>query len=608
MCGIFGVVTDSGVNGADLSFIARHCMQRGRDSSGLIWFKDDKYRVSRADYEITRLLKQTDWSDSNVVMGHSRLITNGLNDNQPVVRDGFFVIHNGIIVNEDQVWNSIGVERRFQVDSEAIIGVALAHMRDGGGLKQLSDKIISTCNGTISAILGFPEIGKGLLISNNGSLYVGWKGRGMYFASESYPLRAIGCTDVDQILNGGYIIDLPRAKDIEVSDFNIKRRVNLIPSVKLTKQEESMLEYREPELKRCTRCILPETMPFISFDSDGVCNYCRNYKPRNNPKPKEELFKLVEPYRRANGPDCIVPLSGGRDSCYSLHLVVNELGMRPIAYTYDWGMVTDLARRNISRICSKLGVENIIIAADIAKKRENIKKNLIAWLKSPHLGMVSILTAGDKHFFRYIEVVKKQTGIDLNLWGVNPLEVTHFKAGFLGIKPDFENKRVYMSGPLRQLNYQYRRFLAMLKSPGFFNSSLWDTISGEYYRSFKRKTDYFHIFDYWRWDEQVIDRTLKEYDWELAPDTRTTWRIGDGTAAFYNYIYYTVAGFTEHDTFRSNQIREGQITREEALSLVKEENRPRYQNIRWYLDAVGLDFKYVIPIINSIPKLYQHKL
>ena len=116
----------------------------------------------------------------------------------------------------------------------------------------------------------------------------------------------------------------------------------------------------------------------------------------------------------------------------------------------------------------------------------------------------------------------------------------------------------------------------------------------------------FHIFDYWRWDEERINKTLlNKYNWETASDTSTTWRIGDGTAAFYNYIYYTVAGFTEHDTFRSNQIREGDISRDYALKLVKEENKPRYQNIRWYLDTLELDYVDVIKIVNSIPKLYK---
>ena len=67
--------------------------------------------------------------------------------------------------------------------------------------------------------------------------------------------------------------------------------------------------------------------------------------------------------------------------------------------TYDLGMVTDLARRNIARICGTLGVENIIVAADIHWKRENIKKNIIALLKSPELGMIPLFMAGDKYFF-----------------------------------------------------------------------------------------------------------------------------------------------------------------------------------------------------------------
>jgi hypothetical protein len=190
---------------------------------------------------------------------------------------------------------------------------------------------------------------------------------------------------------------------------------------------------------------------------------------------------------------------------------------------------------------------------------------------------------------------------------VNPLEVTHFKAGFLGIPPDFEEEKVYMNGIRKQLRYQYKRLKAMSESPGYFNSSVWDTISGEYYRSFTEKSDYFHLFDYWRWDENIVNDRLKEYEWELAVDTTTTWRIGDGTAAFYNYLYYTVAGFTEHDTFRSNQIREGQITRDEALTLVEDENTPRYKNIRWYLDTLGLDFVDVIKRVNSIPRLYHEE-
>ena len=604
MCGIFGIISNTTIKGDDLRLLAHHSEQRGKDSSGLFISNSSSYDLHRANKAITSLLKDVNTAKTGLVMGHSRLITNGLADNQPVYRDSVCVIHNGIVVNHDALWAQIGKTRQQEIDTEIIAAIAADHLEKGGQVEGIAQRVLSLCDGVVACALALPKLGKLCLFSNNGSLYHGTKGSAHYFASESYPLTQLKCEAVAQVRSEGLVIDIPTSPNDPKIHEHAQRTTNLIPGLGTHQAEENMLEYRRYTLRRCTKCILPETMPYIRFDEAGVCNYCHNYKPRNKPRPVEEIFKLVEPYRRAHGDDCIVPFSGGRDSCYGLHLIAKELKMKPITYTYDWGMVTDLGRRNISRMCARMGVENIIVADDIALKRRNIAMNLTAWLKSPHLGMVSVLTAGDKHFFRHVKTVQQQTGISLNLWGVNPLEVTHFKAGFLGVPPDFEEERVYSHGAMKQLRYQWLRFKAMSQSPGYFNTSLWDTLSGEYYRSFDKKIDYYHIFDYWRWDEKIIDDTLlNEYDWERAPDTSTTWRIGDGTAAIYNYIYYTVAGFSEHDTFRSNQIREGDLTREQALVLVDDENRPRYPNLKWYLDAVGLDFAKVIPVINAIPKL-----
>lgn len=605
MCGIFGYISKTEIENESLSLLVDHARQRGQDSSGIVSLKEGVYSVRRADHDINRLVRKHKDVRSKVLFGHSRLITNGLADNQPVVRNDIVLVHNGIIVNEDEIWEKLPLKRELKIDSEVIAALAEHHLAQKQSIETLADKITLACKGVVACALAIPSLGKLVLFSNNGSLYTGTTKNGdLFFSSESYPLAQLKCENINQIKDCSKIIDIPKGKAVLASS-DSSRVEDLIPPLQYIKTEEHLLDFNKADIRRCSKCILPETMPFIYFDDKGVCNYCNNYRLRNVPKPKEELFELVKPYRRKNALDCIVPFSGGRDSCYGLHLIVNELGMNPITYTYDWGMVTDLGRRNISRMCSQLGVENIIIAADISKKRRNIAMNLKAWLKSPHLGMISIFTAGDKHFFRHVETVKKQTGISLNLWGVNPLEVTHFKAGFLGIKPDFEEEKVYAHGTMKQLRYHYLRTKAMFQSPGYFNRTLWDTLSGEYYRSFTEKKDYYHIFDYWTWDEKTIDDTLlNDYDWETAVDTNTTWRIGDGTAGFYNYIYYTVAGFTEHDTFRSNQIREGQISRDVALRLCEDENKPRYQNIKWYLDTLGADFGDVIKIVNSIPKLY----
>jgi len=605
VCGIFGFTSSS--KNADkkiLKKIILESQKRGSDSSGLVILKEN-YEIFKSDREVNYLIKNKNL-ESSFVIGHTRLITNGYADNQPVNVKDNLVIHNGIITNENKIWERLNKSPDLKIDTETLVEYFTDGIGKNKSIDQISNEVLETFEGVVCSAILLSKLGKLILLSNNGSLFIHEGNEGeIYFASEKYTLVSAGLKNIRQIKNGFEIFDVP-ASSLNLVEDSHTRNNELIYEFKVNSEESNLLEYNLPNIKRCTKCILPETMPFIKFNEDGVCNYCTNYTPRNNPKPKEHLIEKLEKYKRNYGDDCLVPFSGGRDSCMGLHLIVKEFGMKPITYTYDWGMVTDLGRRNISRMSAKLGVENIIVAADIHKKRSNIKKNISAWLKNPDLGMVNIFTAGDKHFFRYLENVKKETGISLNLWGVNPLEVTHFKAGFLGMPPEFAEEKVYYNGIQKQIRYHSLRFKAMLKSPAYFNDSLFDTLQGEYYRSFLEKSDYYHLFDYWRWDEHEVDETLCNlYDWEKAIDTNTTWRIGDGTAAFYNYIYFTVAGFSEHETFRSNQIREGDITREAALKLALDENIPRFQNIRWYLDCIGLDFKDVISTINSIPKLYD---
>ena len=281
-------------------------------------------------------------------------------------------------------------------------------------------------------------------------------------------------------------------------------------------------------------------------------------------------------------------------------LFKKELGIQPVAYTYDWGFVTDLARRNISRMCGELNVEHILVAADIKWKRENVRKNLLAWLNKPDLGMIPLLMAGDKHFFYYATQIKKQLGLDLTIFSMNRLEKTGFKSGFAGVNEtkDFEKTHGLAAKNLAILCGYYA--LNFLKNPKYINRSIFDTITG-FTAFYLAEKDYEQLFDFIPWDEKVIQNTLiQNYDWERAPDSVSTWRIGDGTAPFYNYVYLKGKGFTEHDTFRSNQIREGQIDRDTALKLVMAENAPRPEAFKWYCDAVNVDATCATDAINRI--------
>ena len=78
-------------------------------------------------------------------------------------------------------------------------------------------------------------------------------------------------------------------------------------------------------MKRCTRCVLPENYPRIGFSEAGVCNYCLTHRKWEY-KEKEELDKFLEPFRnKGERYDCIVGISGGRDSSYALYYLVTDL-------------------------------------------------------------------------------------------------------------------------------------------------------------------------------------------------------------------------------------------------------------------------------------------
>jgi len=590
------------------------------------------------------------------VMGHSRLVTNGSqlvsSNNQPVVKGGMLGIHNGIIVNESKLWSlHPELERAYEIDTEVMLALIRKYLGNGQDVATAISRTAAEIVGTFSISLLAADLNMLALATNNGSLYTLTDGRGLFaFASEEYFLKELArrmrlgtdgaCAIRPVVSDHGVVLDL---ENFRLQEFSFAVPSHGLPQGSLLKEpyrivvdsitnggplrelildpakiavsqkassEAALLEYnlqRLRALRRCSNCLLPETFPFIEFHERGTCNYCIHYTIKNQPKPIDELLEIVRPYRRTDGGhDCIVPYSGGRDSTHTLHVVKNVLKLNPIAFTYDWGMVNDLARRNIARVCGKLKVENVIVAADISWKRENIRKNILAWLRRPDLGMVPLFMAGDKFFFYYADQVKKRTGVRLNIWGINPLENTDFKVGFLGVPPDHQKERIYSLSLGRQGKLFWNIAKRVVENPGYLNSSVWDTLGSFVSRSIVPHRDYYHLYDYYRWDEQEIENLVRdEYHWETAIDTRTTWRIGDGTAAFYNYVYCTVAGFSEYDTFRSNQIREGALSREEGLYLIEEENRPRYASIKWYTDIVNLDFATVINRINGVPKLYS---
>lgn len=636
MCGIFGVVVSSRTSLATrdvfklFEALGDASQTRGREGSGVLAAIAGQTYVHRSPDAFDRLVISDAYRELSarlsadpaalkhgaLMIGHARLATNGSQgvegNNQPVGYDGIYCLHNGIVVNADALWGSLSPLRaNTGVDSEVISALVKDRLNAGQDFVMAVRSALARLDGEYSVSVADARSGNLALATNNGSLYYATDAtRGvLVFASELYIVRTLVSRHAALLGESAEAVQVPRGEVLVVGRESLTIGAP-DPAQKCERLEvhDTMIEAtrRRMSLRRCIRCVLPETMPFISFGHDGICNYCRNYRPKQL-LGEDKLEQMLSRFRSRDGsPDCVIAFSGGRDSSYALHLLKRRYNMNPIAYTYDWGMVTDIARRNQARMCGKLGVEHIWISADIGAKRRNIGANVRAWMHKPDLGMVPLFMAGDKQFFYHGHRTMKNTNIKMMVFATNHYEKTDFKIGFCGIPPVTDQGRpnyLNLGRKVALLRYYLWQFL---RNPRYLNRSVPDTFRAflSYY-ALDNEATFLHLYDYVPWDEREIDRTLiGEYGWETAPDSTSTWRIGDGTAALYNYIYRTVCGFSEQETFRSNQIRENVITRDEALALVEQESVPRFESIQEYCSLIGVQFSELLSSVYRLKRLY----
>jgi predicted PP-loop superfamily ATPase len=118
--------------------------------------------------------------------------------------------------------------------------------------------------------------------------------------------------------------------------------------------------------QKCTRCVMDTSALDIIFDQEGICNYCTEFIKKNNhlfedlEKKKESLINFVKKVKddgRNNKYDCIVGISGGVDSSWTL-VKAKELGLRPLAVHMDNGWNSELAQNNIANLVQKLDISS----------------------------------------------------------------------------------------------------------------------------------------------------------------------------------------------------------------------------------------------------------
>jgi len=652
VCGIFGVIAyaDSKISTKKLESSVLKAFHesesRGKDSSGALSVTSKNLFITKSPERGRDLVKTDEFrtvlkssignylqGETFAFFGHTRMATHGSaeihENNQPIIAQQSVVLHNGIIVNFEEIYlKNPQLSQMYDVDSEVLISLINFFQQSEPTELDSIIKASDMCLGANTFMYINSESNNIYLNTSNGSLYLYEdKSLGLYvFASERQTLEKIIFDLVDESkINSIYrpkknsptVISLKRKQGIAADSFTyseenyviLKREIVMIKapnSFRDSQTKHSVSEnYKKmskkfyeslPDTKnitRCKICILPINYPFLEFDINGVCEFCKNKKVF----PQHGIKKFIEDLEINSNSRYLVPISGGRDSCYALHVLAKELNLDLVAFTYDWGFVTDVARRNISRMCGELGIEHILVAADLKKKRKNVQLNVSAWLRKPHLGMIPLFMAGDKDFFKFATQIRQGMTLSGTIFGMTRFEPAGFKTGFAGINENRQHEKTFDLGISNKLKLACFYGGQSLKNRGYLNSSIFDSLSG-YQSYYFRKKDYLQIFDYINWNEkEVVSKIKSQYGWENSPTMTNTWRIGDASAPFYNYIYSYFAGFNENDVYLSNLVRDGQIDRSEAIRLIEEYNMPDGVGFGKYCELIGLSSEFVIDSI-----------
>lgn len=116
---------------------------------------------------------------------------------------------------------------------------------------------------------------------------------------------------------------------------------------------------------------MPDTYPGIDFNDEGICNFCASHKPHQY-LGENKLIDLVNSTKKISKFDCLIPLSGGKDSIFILYYAVKRLNLKAVAVNYDSGMQSEMALNNIKNATSILGVPLVIKSANKKLQRKRL--------------------------------------------------------------------------------------------------------------------------------------------------------------------------------------------------------------------------------------------
>ncbi|MFW8600411.1 N-acetyl sugar amidotransferase [Desulfobacterota bacterium M19] len=343
-------------------------------------------------------------------------------------------------------------------------------------------------------------------------------------------------------------------------------------------------------MRYCARCLYPENAkPTIIFDEEGVCSGCRYHESRSKLEvdwsEREEMFvRIVEEARhmakqRGNSHDCIVPVSGGKDSHYQVWLLKKKYGLNPLLVTFNHAYNSPSGLRNLENLVEKSGCDHVRYTAGVDSVRRVSRYMLktvgdLTW--HYHAGIrtfpfqiavkynIPLIVWGEHGFAELTGIVSLEDFVEFTRW-------TRKEHDMRGYEPtDLIGKGGITLADLAPYFYPSDEEIERTEVKGIYLSN------------------------FFPWDaKQQAELMIKE--WDFAPvcyERDRTFnlysKIEDHANDLHDYLKYLKFGYGRATDDASTEIRHGRMTREEGINMVKRYDERIPTTISCYCDFLGM--------------------
>jgi len=355
-------------------------------------------------------------------------------------------------------------------------------------------------------------------------------------------------------------------------------------------------------MKYCRKCVVPDTKPFVEFDEEGVCSACRAHEAKQEyqqgidwEKRARELENIVEKAKRRKAPfyDVLVPVSGGKDSIYQVHTAL-QYGLRVIAVNVDYGIKTEVGLHNLDLI-PEMGATLVTVRPEQKYHNEMIR--------------IGFEDFGDPDLMSHALLYSYPLRIAVNFSVPLVFEGENSAFEYGGDKISGQKSRIdrdwfykyIVTGGITtdHMAERYGIPQGILKAYDFPGEELLSNDISAVFLSY-----------YFNWDSESHLGTAKQYGFRALPvPGEGTFRnyvgIDEKINRIHQYMKVIKFGYGRATDHACEEIRNGRMTREEAITLVRKHDIQALSD--YYVDDFCSLLKYPKDRFWDVMKKYRNE-